>query len=98
MWLGRDVEKTRVLMDWSLTRQREGDAVPDGPERAVATAASTRGAALSMLSATQDAAGLPTEPAASAAARLTQLRELLDAGLVTDAEYEEKRQHIVGAL
>ena len=32
------------------------------------------------------------------AERLAQLRELVDAGLLTDAEYEEKRQRIVSAL
>ena len=54
-----------------------------------------------MVSAQQSAASRPSRPSeepTSAAERLTQLRELLDAGLLTDAEYEEKRQGIVSAL
>ena len=96
MWLLRDVEKTRVLTDWSL-RQRGGGGGTADPERA-ASSTSVRGGALSRLSAKQAGASLPTEEPASAAGRLTELRELLDAGLVTEAEYEETRERIVGAL
>ena len=53
---------------------------------------------LSRVSAQQSAVSRPTEPT-SASDRLTQLRQLADEGLlVTDAEYEEKRQGIVSAL
>ena len=60
---------------------------------------SLRRAALSVsrVSAQTSAASRATEQA-SAAERLTQLGELVDAGLVTDAEYEEKRQSIVSQL
>ena len=114
MWLLRDVEKTRSLMEWSLQQQQRRD-----PERAPAEPASLRGAgrpsaraAWSRVSAVEpggggaveggggaveDAASRPAEPT-GAAERLAQLRELVDAGLLTDAEYEEKRQRIVSAL
>ena len=52
---------------------------------------------MSRVSAQTSAASRATEQA-SAAERLTQLGELVDAGLVTDAEYEEKRQSIVSQL
>ena len=93
MWLLRDVEKTRSLMEWSLQQQDQGG----NPSRRRAGRPSARAAALSRVSPGQSAASSPMEPT-SAAERLTQLRELVDAGLVTDAEYEEERQDIVSAL
>ena len=107
MWLLRDVEKSRSLMEWSLQEQ-QGEQDSGDSENAAAEPVSPRSAGrpsvkpstrptLSRASAQQRAASSPTEPT-SAAERLTQLRQLVDAGLLTDAEYEEKRQGIVSAL
>ena len=77
-------------MKWSLQQQASN-------LKHAAEPASLRRAALSRVSAQTSAASRATEQA-SAAERLTQLGELVDAGLVTDAEYEEKRQSIVSQL
>ena len=94
MWLLRDVEKTRSLMKWSLQRQ-------DGkPQRAAAVRPSelpSARLARTRVSSEQSAASRPMEPR-SAGERLAQLQELVDAGLITDAEYDEKRQGIMSAL
>ena len=49
-------------------------------------------------SAQQSAASRTTAKPTSAAERLTQIEELRGKGLLTDAEYEEKRVAIVSGL
>jgi hypothetical protein len=44
------------------------------------------------------ASAAPPASPASAAARLAELRGLLDAGLVTQAEYDERRRAIIDAV
>ena len=44
------------------------------------------------------ASGQPAPPPRSAAERLTELKSLLDQGMITQAEYDEKREAIVGSL
>lgn len=96
-WLLRDLEKTRQLMAWSAQQR------PTKTNRSVAEAAVSGGAGRPSArvgqpraQSTSRIAASPTEPRASA--RLAELRELMDAGLITDAEYEEKRQGILSAL
>ncbi|HEV7403378.1 MAG TPA: SHOCT domain-containing protein [Chthoniobacteraceae bacterium] len=58
---------------------------------------SDRGIAKEIIDVSEDDGGAPA-PRESAASRLTQLKELKDAGLITSAEYEQRRAVIVREL